>query len=86
MHAYTCIYLFKHKKYIPLYIYRMYVSWNMAFTTAYADAPYFCAALLAPCVLGAKRDEFMFYRCAKRIYEANLNPPVNPNMHVCMFR
>jgi len=46
----------------PIMWKNMYVSWNMCFTTAYADAPYFGAALLAPCVLGAKPHEFMFYR------------------------
>ena len=41
----------------------LYVSWNLAFTTAYADVPTrFGAPLLAPCVLGAPPDEFMFYR------------------------
>jgi hypothetical protein len=40
----------------------MYVSWNMCFTTAYADSPYFAAAILAPCVLGAQPHEFIFHR------------------------
>ena len=41
----------------------LYVSWNLAFTTAYADAPTrFGAPLLAPCVLGAPPEEFMFHR------------------------
>jgi hypothetical protein len=40
----------------------MYVSWNMCFTTAYADSPYFAAAILAPCVLGAPPHEFIFHR------------------------
>lgn len=40
----------------------MYVSWNMCFTTAYADSPYFAAAILAPCVLGAEPHEFVFHR------------------------
>jgi hypothetical protein len=41
----------------------LYVSWNLAFTTAYADVPTrFGAPLLAPCVLGAPPDEFMFHR------------------------
>jgi len=48
----------------------------------YADAPYFCAALLAPCVMGAKRDELMFYRCATGLDDASFNSPVTPNMYV----
>lgn len=40
----------------------LYVSWNLAFTASYKDAPYFSAALLCPCILGATPDEFMYHR------------------------
>lgn len=41
----------------------LYVSWNLAFVSrSYADAPYFCAALLAPSVLNAPPSEFMLRR------------------------
>mmetsp|Transcript_18915 Transcript_18915/g.31675 ORF Transcript_18915/g.31675 Transcript_18915/m.31675 type:complete len:478 (+) Transcript_18915:32-1465(+) len=40
----------------------LYVSWNLAFTTTYADFPYFAMALLAPCVMGALPEEFIFHR------------------------
>ena len=52
----------------------LYVSWNMAFTTAYADAPTrFGAPLLAPVVLGAPPDEFMFHRVLAL------------HTHICLF-
>lgn len=52
----------------------LYVSWNMAFTTAYADASTrFGAPLLAPVVLGASPDEFMFHRVLAL------------HMHLCLF-
>lgn len=52
----------------------LYVSWNLAFTTAYADVPTrFGAPLLAPCVLGAPPDEFMFYRVLAL------------HTHICLF-
>jgi len=41
----------------------LYVSWNLAFTTAYPDlSTRYGAPLLAPCVLGAPPEEFMFHR------------------------
>ena len=40
----------------------LYVSWNLAFTANYQDAPYFSAALFCPCILGASPDEFMYHR------------------------
>lgn len=40
----------------------LYVTWNLAFTASYKDAPYFSAALLCPCILGAPADEFMYHR------------------------
>ena len=40
----------------------LYVSWNMAFTCTYGDSPYFASALLAPCVMGARPEEFLFHR------------------------
>ncbi len=40
----------------------LYIAWNVAFTSNYQDAPYFAAALLCPCILGASPDEFMFHR------------------------
>jgi hypothetical protein len=41
----------------------LYVSWNLAFTTAYTEAfTNFGAPLMLPCVLGAPPAEFMFHR------------------------
>ena len=40
----------------------LYISWNMAFTANYADSPYFAAAMLNPCVIGAETSEFMYHR------------------------
>lgn len=40
----------------------LYISWNLALTTNFADSPYFAAAILNPCVLGAETAEFMFHR------------------------
>jgi len=40
----------------------LYISWNMAFTANYADSPYFAAAMLNPCVIGAETAEFMYHR------------------------
>lgn len=40
----------------------LYISWNLAFTSSWADGPYFGAALLAPCVSGAPAEEFIFHR------------------------
>ena len=34
-------------------------QFHRAFTTIYADGPYFAGAILAPCVLGADLEEFM---------------------------
>jgi hypothetical protein len=41
---------------------RLYLSWNLAFTTSWADGPYFAASLLAPSVAGAPPEEFVFRR------------------------
>jgi hypothetical protein len=41
---------------------RLYMSWNLAFTSSWADAPYFASALLAPSVAGAPAEEFIFRR------------------------
>ena len=52
----------------------LYVSWNLAFTTTYADAPTrFGAPLLAPVVLGATPEEFMFHRVLAL------------HLHICLF-
>ncbi|KAL1530940.1 hypothetical protein AB1Y20_001831 [Prymnesium parvum] len=40
----------------------LYISWNLAFTSNYADSPFFAAAMLNPSVLGAEASEFMYYR------------------------
>ena len=49
---------------LPLFEARrdLYVSWNMAFTCTYGDSPYFASALLAPFVMGAQPEEFLFHR------------------------
>lgn len=52
----------------------LYVSWNLAFTTTYADPPTrFGAPLLAPVVLGASAEEFMFHRVLAL------------HVHICLF-
>ena len=41
---------------------QLYVSWNLAFTSTWADSPFFAAALAAPCVIGSRTEEFLFHR------------------------